>query len=46
MSFTYYSLPKSFVLGKTFLCVEGKHCRLLERDKLGSVEVDEMTAEL
>lgn len=46
MSFSYYSLPKSFILGKAFLYVEGKHSRLLERDKLGSVEVDDMTAEL
>lgn len=45
MSFSCYSLP-SFILGKAFLYVEGKHSRLLERDKLEGVEVDDMAAEL
>lgn len=42
MSFSYYSLPKSFRLGKAFLYIEGKHYRLLERDKLESVNVENL----
>lgn len=34
MSLSYYSLPKSFSLGKAFLYVEGKHYRLLEVENL------------
>lgn len=40
MSLSYYSLPKSFSLA--FLCVERKHSRLSERDKLENVEVENL----
>lgn len=42
MSLSYYSLSKSFSLGKAFLYVDGKHSRLLEGDKLESVEVENL----